>query len=191
MSRLIDETVLGYCFLFLSIALRILKPVINPITKWFNNTENRFQGMRASMRSDGEIRAVSPVQDAESPSRREKTVNKTGLVERMCAYNRAISDPNRMKMIKILGSHPRESLNVGDIADLLGISQPAATKHLRLMEEAGIFGRHRKGTSVYYSLNEEALAEYREELENAFAHAYTPCINEYDCETCPARDTCV
>lgn len=118
-------------------------------------------------------------------------MNKTGLVERMCAYNKAISDPNRMKMIKILGSHPRESLNVGDIAGLLGLSQPAATKHLRIMEEAGIFTRHRKGTSVFYSLNEDALTEYRQELDNAFAHAHTPCINGYVCETCPARETCV
>ncbi|MGI6591320.1 MAG: ArsR/SmtB family transcription factor [Eggerthellaceae bacterium] len=114
-----------------------------------------------------------------------------GLVERMCAYNKAISDPNRMKMIKILGSHDKNSLKVGDIASLLGISQPAATKHLRLMEQAGIFNRMRQGSSVYYSLNEEALDEYREELDNAFAHSHTPCINGYRCETCPMRDTCV
>lgn len=116
---------------------------------------------------------------------------KTGLVERMCAYNKAISEPNRMKMIKILGSHPENSLKVSDIADLLGISQPAATKHLHVMEEAGLFSRHRKGTSVYYRLNEDALNEYRQELDNAFAHAHTPCINGYVCETCPARETCV
>lgn len=118
-------------------------------------------------------------------------MGRTGLVDRMCAYNKAISDPNRMKMIKILGSHPKDSLNVSDIAGLLGITQPAATKHLRVMEEAGIFSRRRKGASVYYSLNEDALAEYRMELDHAFAHARTPCINGYRCETCPARETCV
>lgn len=117
-------------------------------------------------------------------------MNKTGLVERMCAYNKAISEPNRMKMIKILGSHGAGTLKVGDIASLLGISQPAATKHLHVMEEVGLFSRKREGTSVYYFLNAEALREYREELDYAFAHAYTSCINDYDCDTCPKAATC-
>lgn len=36
-----------------------------------------------------------------------------GLVRRMCAYNKAISEPVRMKMIKALGSAPNETLSVG------------------------------------------------------------------------------
>ena len=113
-----------------------------------------------------------------------------GLVERMCAYNKAISEPNRMKMIKILGSHPANSLNVSDIAAILGISQPAATKHLKVMENVGLFTRQRKGASVYYALSQAALDEYRALLDYAFAHAYSPCINAYDCSSCPSADTC-
>lgn len=113
-----------------------------------------------------------------------------GLVERMCAYNKAISDPNRMKMIKILGSHPANSLNVSDIAALLGISQPATTKHLKIMEAVGLFTRKREGASVYYAVSQEALDEYRALLDHAFEHAYSPCINGYDCTTCPCADTC-
>ncbi|ACV21754.1 Bacterial regulatory protein, arsR family [Slackia heliotrinireducens] len=62
------------------------------------------------------------------------TMDKKGLVERMCAYNKAVSDHNRMKMIKILGSHEPNTLNVSDIAAILGLSQPATTKHLKVME---------------------------------------------------------
>lgn len=113
-----------------------------------------------------------------------------GLVERMCAYNKAISEPNRMKMIKILGSHPGNSLNVSEIADILGISQPAATKHLKIMESVGLFTRKRDGASVYYALSQEALDEYRALLDHAFEHAYSPCINGYDCSTCSCADTC-
>lgn len=113
-----------------------------------------------------------------------------GLVERMCAYNKAISEPNRMKMIKILGSHAANSLNVSDIAAILGISQPAATKHLKIMESVGLFTRKREGASVYYTLQRDALDEYRALLDYAFEHAYSPCINGYDCSTCPNADTC-
>ena len=114
-----------------------------------------------------------------------------GLVDRMCAYNKAISEPNRMKMIKILGSHPQNSLNVSDIAEMLGMSQPAATKHLKIMENVGLFERERVGTSVYYSLNNENLDEYGRLVGWAFEHKNTPCINEYNCKTCPKRETCV
>lgn len=114
-----------------------------------------------------------------------------GLVERVCAYNKAISEPNRMKMIKILGSHEPDTLNVSDIAEILGISQPAATKHLKIMEQLGIFTRTRHGMSVHYSLNKEAVQEYRELLDNAFAHCFTKCEYGYHCETCPHADTCM
>ena len=114
-----------------------------------------------------------------------------GLVERMCAYNKAISDHNRMKMVKILGSHGDNPLNVSQIAEILHISQPAATKHLKIMESVGIFNRDRIGTSVYYSLNQAALDEYRQLLDYAFAHASTECPYDYNCKECPHADTCV
>lgn len=113
-----------------------------------------------------------------------------GLVDRMCAYNKAISEPTRMKMIKILGSHADDPLNVSQIADLLGISQPAATKNLKIMEEVGLFRRERVGMSVYYTLVEENLMEYGRLVQDAFAHRSTPCVNRYDCHTCPYEATC-
>ena len=125
-----------------------------------------------------------------SAKRRGRHMIEKGLVERMCAYNKAISEPNRMKMIKILGSHAANSLNVSDIAAILGISQPAATKHLKVMESVGLFTRKREGASVYYALSQDALDEYRALLDHAFEHAYSPCINGYDCSTCPNADTC-
>lgn len=113
-----------------------------------------------------------------------------GLVERLCAYNKAIGDPMRMKMIKVLGSHEPYTLNVSQIAEMLGLSQPAATKHLKIMESVGLFSRERKGSSVYYMLEPDALDEYRRLLDYAFEHASTPCPHGYDCRRCPVADTC-
>lgn len=114
-----------------------------------------------------------------------------GLVERLCAYNKAISEPNRMKMIKILGSHEPDTLSVSDIADILGLSQPAATKHLKIMESVGLFSRKRHGMSVHYTLNVDALQEYRQLLDYAFEHRSTKCAFDYHCESCPHADTCM
>lgn len=118
-------------------------------------------------------------------------MNKHGLVNRMCAYNKAISDPNRMKMIKILGSSPEHTLTVSDIAAVLGISQPAATKHLRVLYAVGLVQPTRVGTSVYYALDDEALRDYRRQLDWAFEHAYTPCPYDFKCDECPKAETCM
>ena len=114
-----------------------------------------------------------------------------GLVERFCEYSKAVGEPNRMKMIKILGSHEPETLNVADIAGILGLSQPATTRHLKVMEQAGLFDRTRIGANVYYSLNEENLNEYYELIGYAFEHAHTKCDYGYDCTKCPHAATCM
>lgn len=113
------------------------------------------------------------------------------LLKQICSYNKAISDPNRMKMIKILGSHEPDTLKVGDIAEILGIFQPAATKHLQVMENAGLFDRKRKGTAVYYSLHPGAIDEYRRVIDYAFSHAEVKCKHDYKCDECPVADTCM
>ena len=76
-----------------------------------------------------------------------------GLVNRICEYNDALSDPQRVKMMKIMGSNPVHSVSVSDFAKILGISQPSATKHLKILHAVDLIDRKRMGTTVYYSLN--------------------------------------
>ena len=114
-----------------------------------------------------------------------------GLVERVCIYNKAVSDTNRMKMIKIVGSHEPYTMNVSDIAAVLGISQPACTKHLKVMEQSGLFKRERKGSSVYYSLDLDEVARYQQDMVYAFDHSHSPCAYGFDCDACPVKDTCM
>lgn len=116
---------------------------------------------------------------------------KTGLVERVTRYNKAISEPQRMKMIKILGSNPENSVSVSDVAAILGISQPAATKHLKILYDADIIERKRIGTSVYYSLNIKTIEDYHKLMDYAFAKAFTPCPYEFKCQECPHAETCM
>lgn len=47
----------------------------------------------------------------------------------------ALSEPNRLRMVKLLLDGP---LTVGEIADRLGLRQPQASKHLRVLLEAGL-----------------------------------------------------
>ena len=46
----------------------------------------------------------------------------------------ALGEPNRLRIVELLRSGPRA---VGEIAEALGLRQPQASKHLRVLGEAG------------------------------------------------------
>jgi DNA-binding transcriptional ArsR family regulator len=113
-----------------------------------------------------------------------------GLVNRICDYNGALSEPQRVKMMKIMGSSPANSVSVSDFARILGMSQPSATKHLKILHAVDLIDRKRVGTSVYYSLNLKNIDEYHQLLELAFVKGFSPCPYGFRCEACPETDTC-
>jgi ArsR family transcriptional regulator len=114
-----------------------------------------------------------------------------GLVDRTCELQAALGYPVRMKMIKVLGSHRDHPLSVSEVAEILRISQPTATKHLRILYDAGFADRERVSARVHYTLNLDTVAEYRRLMDLAFAHALTRCVNHFDCGTCPFAETCI
>jgi DNA-binding transcriptional ArsR family regulator len=117
-------------------------------------------------------------------------VSKQGLVDLICKYNGALSDAQRIKMMKIMGSNPVNTVSVSEIARLLGISQPSATKHLQILYQADLIDRTRIGTSVFYSLNVETINSYHQLLELAFVKGFLPCRYNYKCDECPEKETC-
>lgn len=63
---------------------------------------------------------------------------------------KALSDPNRVKIVKLL-QHKR-SMCVCEIKSLLHIAQPTVSKHLKILEEAGLVQYRKEGLWVDYSL---------------------------------------
>ena len=48
---------------------------------------------------------------------------------------KALSDPNRVKIMKMLQNRP---LCVCEIKEALGVAQSTASKHLKILEDAGV-----------------------------------------------------
>lgn len=65
---------------------------------------------------------------------------------------KALADPNRVKMIKLL---QRRMLCVCEIQEAVGLAQSTASKHLKILEEAGLIRSSRDGLWVNYRLAEE------------------------------------
>ncbi|MBH9579184.1 ArsR/SmtB family transcription factor [Inhella proteolytica] len=80
----------------------------------------------------------------------------------------ALADPTREQIVRLLldGEH-----SVGDIAAQLPVSRPAVSKHLRLLEDCGLVAFRSEGTRNVYSLQPDAIAALRDELNRMWERA--------------------
>jgi DNA-binding transcriptional ArsR family regulator len=79
----------------------------------------------------------------------------------------AISHPGRRQMLLLVMN---QELQAGDIADLTGMKQPAASQHLRVLREAGLVEVRVDGPRRMYRINFAGLHALRSELEEFWSH---------------------
>ena len=72
---------------------------------------------------------------------------------------KALSDPNRVGVLKML---EQGEICACEIQAVLGLAQPTVSKHMKILEEAGLVQRRRQGTWMLYSLAEEEKSVYVE-----------------------------
>ncbi|MDO5052912.1 MAG: metalloregulator ArsR/SmtB family transcription factor [Pseudoclavibacter sp.] len=75
---------------------------------------------------------------------------------------RALADPGRRAILAAVREEPRP---VGRIAEGLGISQQAASHHLRILREAGLVRGTRSGTRHLFVVETDGLAAVRDYLD--------------------------
>ena len=80
---------------------------------------------------------------------------------------KALSDPNRVKMIKLL---QHRVLCVCEIQKALGLAQSTASKHLKILEEAGLITYFKEGQWVNYRLSDGSRNPYAASLLGNLRH---------------------
>ena len=68
----------------------------------------------------------------------------------------ALADPRRILILYVLSN---KNINVSDLANEVGISQPAASRHLKILRERGLVQPLRQGASVEYKLTDHRLID--------------------------------
>nr|WP_254711864.1 metalloregulator ArsR/SmtB family transcription factor [Streptomyces sp. TRM64462] len=87
--------------------------------------------------------------------------------ERLAAMLKAIADPTRLQLYRMIEQAPGGEACVCDLTAALGFRQPTVSHHLKVMCDAGLLDRERRGTWVWYSANPEGLRRIREILKPA------------------------
>jgi ArsR family transcriptional regulator len=68
----------------------------------------------------------------------------------------ALSDPSRLRLLALL---KEMELSVGELAQVLGQSQPRVSRHLKILADARLIGRRKEGSWVFLELGSPELVE--------------------------------
>jgi ArsR family transcriptional regulator len=71
---------------------------------------------------------------------------------------KAIADPARLRLLSLIADQPDGEMCVCDLTEPLGLAQPTVSHHLKVLTDAGLLSRDKRGTWAYYAIIPEALA---------------------------------
>ena len=81
-------------------------------------------------------------------------------------FAKALADETRQKIMSLCCC---KWLSVGEIVEVLHVSQPTVSHHLGILRTAGLVDSRREGKQVFYSLNQERIATGCCQLADDFA----------------------
>ena len=92
-------------------------------------------------------------------------------IEELAEIFKALSDPTRLRLAKLLGEHGG-ALCVNALAHRLGVTQSAVSQHLRVLRQAGLVNGQRRGHFVHYSLDRDRLEQYKARLRETLGEDF-------------------
>jgi len=80
----------------------------------------------------------------------------------------ALADPTRRQVFERLAKKP---LSVGALADVLPVSRPAVSQHLKVLKHAGLVVDERDGTKRVYRIDQRGIEAMRKYLDRFWDRA--------------------
>src|SRR3569623_2813503 len=85
----------------------------------------------------------------------------------------ALADPTRLRILALLRLM---ELSVGELAQVLGQSQPRVSRHLKILSDAGVLERRKEGSWVFLTLADAERVEPMFRLVDAWADRATEAL---------------
>ncbi|MEX0984499.1 MAG: metalloregulator ArsR/SmtB family transcription factor [Actinomycetota bacterium] len=86
--------------------------------------------------------------------------------ERLADALKVVADPARLRLLSLLAADAGQ-MCVCDLTDPLALSQPTVSHHLKVLHDAGIVAREKRGRWVYYRLVPAPLELLRDAIDPA------------------------
>jgi ArsR family transcriptional regulator len=78
--------------------------------------------------------------------------------EQIAPLLKALADPVRLRLMSLVASRPGSEACVCDLNEDFDLSQPTISHHLKVLHDAGLLDREKRGVWVYYHARTPALA---------------------------------
>jgi ArsR family transcriptional regulator len=76
----------------------------------------------------------------------------------------ALSDPTRLRLLSAIASRAGEEVCACDLVELSGRSQPTVSHHMKILFDAGLVSREKRGLWVWYRIQPLQLDALRSVL---------------------------
>jgi ArsR family transcriptional regulator len=84
--------------------------------------------------------------------------------QRLAGALKTLADPARLRLLSLIQAQPGGEACVCHLTEPLGLSQPTVSHHLKVLREAGLVERERRGSWAFYRVIPEPLATLRDVL---------------------------
>jgi ArsR family transcriptional regulator, arsenate/arsenite/antimonite-responsive transcriptional repressor len=88
---------------------------------------------------------------------------------------KALANINRLLLIYSLSSGKLERFSVSEMAKIMGLTQPAASQHLKILKSAKILNAEKEGNYIYYTFNKLAMLKHKKKIDFLFSCALAKC----------------
>lgn len=102
----------------------------------------------------------------------------------VAAYFQALSEPTRLQILNHLREQER---NVGELAELCGLSSANVSRHLALLNQHGFVLRQSRGNSVYYRIADPTIYKLCDLVCGNIARGLERTAHERAAFTLPSR----
>ncbi|MCB9235936.1 MAG: helix-turn-helix transcriptional regulator [Bacteroidia bacterium] len=84
-------------------------------------------------------------------------------LEKAASVMRAVAHPSRIAILELLDK--KQSCNVTEIHETLGMEQAITSNHLAVLRKKGILNTERNGKNIFYTVNHDRIGEVLECME--------------------------
>ncbi|MDT4922327.1 MAG: ArsR family transcriptional regulator, arsenate/arsenite/antimonite-responsive transcriptional [Pseudonocardiales bacterium] len=105
---------------------------------------------------------LSPVETVACCSPLSREPLSADQAQQVAPLLKALADPVRLRLMSLIASHEGGEACVCDLNSPFELSQPTISHHLKVLHEAGLLDREKRGTWVYYRARTDALASLGE-----------------------------
>ncbi len=75
----------------------------------------------------------------------------------IAAIFKVLGEPARLQLLSLIASQPNQEACGCDLIEPLGLSQPTVSHHLKVLYQAGLLNKERRGNWIYYLINQERI----------------------------------